>query len=384
MGAPVRAEAEAQVLAPSPPAPEGDDDTASTEIAGILDEYLETDLRLPEAVDRVMAVVQRVSASTADRLRTEVERLKGLVRAGRKDVQRGYEARDTALREVERLRAELANERADLLLAVNRVTTARDIARAKVANLTKESIDKGHAVYDLESKLAASEQREARLQEVLRDVRSYARDTKNCASAYAFFPLAAIVGKLDAALSAPPAPAETARKRDEPCKCGKVTLKDWWKSVTDAGNEGTDYLCHTRTACLTKTERAATCTPSPSVATAPAAQDGGERNAGRWRPEVVAFADAMERQLRANDHKGGWRDEHHDDLLARLREETEELAGVLDLGQGNSAHFYPNDPNGPKWSDEVRREAADVANFAMMIADVCDALPASPAPKEST
>jgi NTP pyrophosphatase (non-canonical NTP hydrolase) len=75
---------------------------------------------------------------------------------------------------------------------------------------------------------------------------------------------------------------------------------------------------------------------------------------------------------------------HHDDLLARLKEETAELANVLDLGHGKYARFYPNDPTGPKWSDEVRSEAADVANFAMMIADVCDALPASPAPKEST
>lgn len=42
---------------------------------------------------------------------------------------------------------------------------------------------------------------------------------------------------------------------DEPCKCGKMTLKHWWYSITDAGNEGTDYVKHTRVSCLTRTER---------------------------------------------------------------------------------------------------------------------------------
>ena len=96
--------------------------------------------------------------------------------------------------------------------------------------------------------------------------------------------------------------------------------------------------------------------------------------AARWRPEVAAFADAMEAQLRANDHKGGWHDDHHDDLLDRLREETKELADVLDLSGGKAGRFFPSDPQGPTWSAEVLREAADVANFAMMIADNAERL----------
>lgn len=44
----------------------------------------------------------------------------------------------------------------------------------------------------------------------------------------------------------------------------------------------------------------------------------------RWRPEVIAFADLMEAQLRANDHKPGWKDDLACDLLPRLREETDE------------------------------------------------------------
>lgn len=47
----------------------------------------------------------------------------------------------------------------------------------------------------------------------------------------------------------------TVRQPDEPCKCNKVLLKPWWASITDAGNEGTDYVKHTRESCLTRTER---------------------------------------------------------------------------------------------------------------------------------
>lgn len=36
------------------------------------------------------------------------------------------------------------------------------------------------------------------------------------------------------------------------------------------------------------------------------------------RPEVAAFAIAMERKLRKNDHKGGWQDDAPEALLARL------------------------------------------------------------------
>jgi NTP pyrophosphatase (non-canonical NTP hydrolase) len=78
------------------------------------------------------------------------------------------------------------------------------------------------------------------------------------------------------------------------------------------------------------------------------------------RPSVIAFAQAMERKLRANDHKGGW---HHDSahaLSARLREEHEELHRVIEERTASAS--------------DVLDEAADVANFAMMIADVCGGL----------
>lgn len=93
----------------------------------------------------------------------------------------------------------------------------------------------------------------------------------------------------------------------------------------------------------------------------------------RWRPEVQAFADLMEQQLRANDHKPGWKGEDAiSDLFPRLIEEAEELQEALQqwavrVGWGESALYLPQNVA------RVGREAADVANFAMMIADVCGA-----------
>lgn len=84
----------------------------------------------------------------------------------------------------------------------------------------------------------------------------------------------------------------------------------------------------------------------------------------RWRPEVEAFADAMEAQLLANDHKPGWKRDFPSELLRRLKEESTELSRELREWDGSNA-------NSPK---RVLKEAADVANFAMMIADVCGGL----------
>lgn len=70
------------------------------------------------------------------------------------------------------------------------------------------------------------------------------------------------------------------------------------------------------------------------------------------RDSVLAFAAQMERKLRANDHKGGWSNESPEWLLSRLREEVAELEQLVASG-------------GPG----VVGEAADVANFAMMVAE---------------
>lgn len=78
----------------------------------------------------------------------------------------------------------------------------------------------------------------------------------------------------------------------------------------------------------------------------------------RCRPSVVAFAEAMEGKLVANEHKGGWWNDTPIALIARLREEVDELERSL---TGHTAN-------------EVLKEAADVGNFAMMIADLVGGL----------
>ncbi len=77
------------------------------------------------------------------------------------------------------------------------------------------------------------------------------------------------------------------------------------------------------------------------------------------RPVVLGFAREMEAKLRANDRKGGWRYCDLRYLSYRLRRETDELVAAVQAARNGT--------------DEQRRaivaEAADVANFAMMIAD---------------
>ncbi len=72
------------------------------------------------------------------------------------------------------------------------------------------------------------------------------------------------------------------------------------------------------------------------------------------RPEVAAFAILMETRLRANDHKPGWRKSWPSTLWAAL------------IGNASPLLVGCNNGGDP---DAVARHAADVANFAMMMAD---------------
>lgn len=72
------------------------------------------------------------------------------------------------------------------------------------------------------------------------------------------------------------------------------------------------------------------------------------------RPVVQWFAEQMEERLAANDHKPGWRGDDMDALLSRLADEKVELAQAVEA-------------DAP--AREIAKEAADVANFALMIAD---------------
>ena len=80
-----------------------------------------------------------------------------------------------------------------------------------------------------------------------------------------------------------------------------------------------------------------------------------------------SFIEVMKEQLRANAHKGDWRERTihypggHDEpvttahALVRLHEELRELELAVDTGQEIQV---------------VAREAADVANFALIVADL--------------
>lgn len=83
------------------------------------------------------------------------------------------------------------------------------------------------------------------------------------------------------------------------------------------------------------------------------------------RPSVRVFALLMEEKLRENDHKGCWQGDTAGGLFSRLMEEAGELREALAAWRAGSAV-----------ADIVLvgREAADVANFALMLADNCGAL----------
>lgn len=85
-------------------------------------------------------------------------------------------------------------------------------------------------------------------------------------------------------------------------------------------------------------------------------------------PTVAAFAARMERKLDMNRHKGdraNWLKDEPEALMERLRQETHELAVELEV-----AAVRMNEPFNVAWmAQRLADEAADVANFAMMIAD---------------
>lgn len=71
------------------------------------------------------------------------------------------------------------------------------------------------------------------------------------------------------------------------------------------------------------------------------------------RAQVLWFAEQQEKKLALNDHKGSWELESLGYLLERLEDELRELLRACAHGDYR----------------DVIEEAADVANFAMMVAD---------------
>lgn len=72
-----------------------------------------------------------------------------------------------------------------------------------------------------------------------------------------------------------------------------------------------------------------------------------------YESSVVWFVQYMFNKLRQNEHKKHWRELSEDWLLEALNSEVGELSFALSSGD----------------KDDIIYECADVANFAMMIAD---------------
>jgi len=99
----------------------------------------------------------------------------------------------------------------------------------------------------------------------------------------------------------------------------------------------------------------------------------------KLRPEVQWFAEQMERRLRAKDAKRGgnsWKSSTSGPLLDAMLEETEKLKDIL-ISRLTEEIKRTGSRRGPvplnlseQDRREVIRESADVANYAMMVADV--------------
>jgi len=72
------------------------------------------------------------------------------------------------------------------------------------------------------------------------------------------------------------------------------------------------------------------------------------------RPLVKVFSEEMEKQLSANEHKGGWKTCSPGFLMDELKRNYERLRWAINRG-------------GDK--EEVTKRAANIANFAMMLAE---------------
>ncbi len=78
------------------------------------------------------------------------------------------------------------------------------------------------------------------------------------------------------------------------------------------------------------------------------------------RQALLIFAERMEEELRKNDFRGGWREENPETMMAKLWDEVYDLDDLVENHlDGNS------DPK------RILKEAVDVANYAMFVADIC-------------
>ncbi|KXI78643.1 hypothetical protein ACS52_11525 [Bacillus cereus] len=78
------------------------------------------------------------------------------------------------------------------------------------------------------------------------------------------------------------------------------------------------------------------------------------------RTEVSWFAEHMESKLQENEHKTGWTDCSVEFLSSQIRKNLNELDSMFAELPANYSVFSTN----------VIRQCSDIANYAMMIADI--------------
>jgi len=81
------------------------------------------------------------------------------------------------------------------------------------------------------------------------------------------------------------------------------------------------------------------------------------------RTEVRIFSMDMENVLREHDGKGGWKKNTLQSLSRMMQKEVDELEAEIDVFRSLARKRV----DVPEVRDAIRREAIDVANFAMMI-----------------
>ena len=91
------------------------------------------------------------------------------------------------------------------------------------------------------------------------------------------------------------------------------------------------------------------------------------------RPSVMKMAEAMEAKLQENNHKKGWDNCWLGYLLKRLREETAEFETALFSAHAVIATDGTKEAVAAALSD-CRKEAADMANFSMMLIERIETL----------
>ena len=85
------------------------------------------------------------------------------------------------------------------------------------------------------------------------------------------------------------------------------------------------------------------------------------------RKPLKKFAEYQEKILKENDYKEGWGECCINDLYGKLREETSELIEILlDSGEFNCINPI-KDLVDKEHRENISKECADIANFAMMI-----------------